>query len=331
MLLSEANLLANAAQVAARTGLTADDRILHVMPLHHTNGINNNLIAPMMRGVEVVLTEGFRAETFFRTVAAERPTYFTGVPTMYWRLLQQPLVPGCMRGVRFVRCGSAPLRPELEAEIETRLGVPVVTSYGLTEGTCTSTMTPPGASVRGSVGPALDGQEVAVVDPESGRDLPPGEVGEVVVRGPNVMRGYLDDAEATAAAVRGGRLHTGDLGLLDARGHLFLRDRLKDVIIRGGENVSPKEVEEALLTHPSVREAAVVGVPSAEFGEEPWAFVVVSDATPPEALQANARERLARFKVPRRILPLDDLPRNALGKIERSRLRELALGAADRT
>jgi acyl-CoA synthetase (AMP-forming)/AMP-acid ligase II len=322
VLLSAANLFANAQQVADRTDLTVADRILHIMPLHHTNGINNNLVAPFLRGAQVVLTNGFRAETLLPLVASERPTYFTGVPTMYRRLLREPIPHGCFRSVRFVRCGSAPLSADLEADIEARFGVPVITSYGLTEGTCTSTMTPPGRARRGSVGLPLEGQDVRIVDPATGKPTPHGEIGEVVVRGPNVMIGYLGDPWATADAIRDGWLHTGDLGKFDEEGYLYLSGRLKDIIIRGGENISPREIEEVLLTHPEVLDAAVVGVPNTEYGEEPLAFVVgeAEEAT----LISYCRNRLSSFKIPRRIVRISELPRNSLGKVDQVTLRRWA-------
>lgn len=216
---------------------------------------------------------------------------------------------------------------ELQRRFEERFGLPVIVSFGLTEATCTVTMNPPTRKDRrlGSVGTALDGLKVRVLAP-NGSEQPVGSVGEVVTQGPSVMLGYLGRPNETAAAVPDGWLRTGDLGYLDQDGYLFLTDRSKDIIVRGGENVSPREVEEVLYAHPLVAEAAVLGLPDATYGERVVAFVVPRDrpSSPGrliDDLLAHCRERLARFKVPQ-IEVLENLPKNAVGKVSKQELRE---------
>ncbi|MBI3007759.1 MAG: AMP-binding protein [candidate division NC10 bacterium] len=325
VMLTHRNVLANTAQVAERTGLAPADRVLHVMPLFHVNGLINNTILPLRVGASIVLRPRFDIGEFWGVVASFRPTYFTAVPTMFARLMDAWDGRADTSSLRFVRSGAAPMAAALQRQVEERLAVPVVLSYGLTEATCTCTMNPADPERRvGSVGLALPREVVAVLD-EGGRPRGPGEVGEVVVQGPNVMAGYLNAPEATAQALRGGCLYTGDLGYLDPDGFLFLTDRKKDLIIRGGENISPREVEEALLAHPAVAEAAVVGTPDREWGEEVVAFLVPRGGRvlAVDEVQAFCRERLARYKVPRRIQVVPALPLTSLGKVDKARLRSL--------
>jgi acyl-CoA synthetase (AMP-forming)/AMP-acid ligase II len=323
VMLTHENVLANTAQVAARTGLTSADRLLNVMPLFHTNGLMNNTILPLRAGASIVLRPRFELETFWNLVAAFEPTYFTAVPTVFARLVDAWDGHADTSSLRFVRSGAAPMTTALQREVEDRLGVPVVLSYGLSEATCSCTMNSPAWTRRlGSVGTALPEETVQVVDPD-GRSRRCGEVGEIVVQGPNVMPGYLDAPEATSLTLRNGRLHTGDMGYLDDDGFLFLTDRLKDLIIRGGENISPREVEDALLAHDAVAETAVVGTPDREWGESVVAFVVVKPGMAVDAaeLESLCRERLARFKVPRQIRFLSALPLTSIGKIDKAHLR----------
>ena len=209
-------------------------------------------------------------------------------------------------------------------EFEDRYGVRILEGYGQSEGTVVTTANPlSGVRKPGTVGLPLPGQEVRVVG-EDDEPLPSGQVGEVTVRGPNVMRGYLGKPEETAETLRGGWLHTGDLGRFDGDGYLVLVDRLKDMIIRGGENIYPKEIEDALYAHPSVADAAVVGRPDPLFGEEPVAFVVLRPglAAEPDELIEHCKNVLAKFKVPRAVFIEADLPRTPIGKIAKPVLRE---------
>ncbi len=329
VMLTHRNVLANTAQVAERTGVTRADRILHVMPLFHVNGLLNNTLLPLRAGASVVLAPRFDPARFWGDVAAFRPTYFTAVPTVFARLMDAWDGSIDASSLRFVRTGAAPMATALQRRVEQRLGVPVVVSYGLTEATCTCTMNPAGPARRvGSVGPALPCEVVTVVDVQ-GSPCAPGEVEEVVVQGPNVMAGYLNTPDATAEVLRDGWLYTGDLGYLDADGFLFLTDRKKDLIIRGGENISPREVEEVLESHPAVAEASVVGAPDRELGEEVAAFLVPrpGPAPDPDEVRGFCRERLARFKVPRQIRVVPSLPVTGVGKVDKVRLRDLATSA----
>jgi acyl-CoA synthetase (AMP-forming)/AMP-acid ligase II len=326
VMLTHANVLANTAQVADRTGLTPADRVLHVMPLFHVNGLMNNTILPLRAGASIVLRPRFDLDEFWPVVASSRPTYFTAVPTVFARLMDAWDGRADTSSLRFVRSGAAPMTPALQRQVEDRLGVPVVVSYGLSEATCTCTMNPAGTARRaGSAGLALKDEVVAVLDAND-LPLPLGEVGEIAVQGPNVMAGYLNAPEATVQALRRGWLHTGDMGYLDADGFLFLTDRKKDLIIRGGENISPREVEEVLLAHPAVAEAAVVGIADREWGEEVVAYVITKAGHEfvADELWTFCRERLARFKVPRQFQRVTALPLTSVGKVDKARLRALA-------
>lgn len=207
-------------------------------------------------------------------------------------------------------------------DFQSRFGIPVIEGYGLTEGTVASTVNPRhGRRKVGSVGIPLPGQEVRVIDGED-RELPPGEVGEVVVRGPNVMKGYLGRDNETRETLRNGWLHTGDLGRFDDDGYLYLVDRKKDLIIRGGENVYPKEVENVLLEHPEIADAAVVGTPDEAYGERVVAFIVRRDeALSRETVLGYCRQHLAGFKCPAEVLFVRELPRNSVGKVLKTALR----------
>lgn len=326
VLLTHGNLLANAHGVSRRTGITPDDRLLHAMPLYHTNGINNQLIVPFLCGASVVLIDRFRAETFFDELARHRPTYITGVPTIYSRLLAHAVPRDALKGLRFARCGSAPITEALHRRIEEHLGIPLVISYGLSEATCTSTMNPPAARRIGTVGTPLDAQDVTLLAPNSEIEVPRRSEGEICIRGLVVMKRYLGAVGSEERVVSNGWLRTGDLGRFDEDGYLSVTGRLKEVIIRGGENLSPRQIEAALLAHSGVKACCVVGAPDPDLGEIPVAFVVAEDGyrVKEDELQALARDRLSRIYVPRRIYVLDALPENSIGKVDRKVLKQLA-------
>jgi acyl-CoA synthetase (AMP-forming)/AMP-acid ligase II len=296
VLLTQGNLLSNACGVAERTGVTPEDRLLHVLPLHHTNGTNNLLIVPFCCGASVVMLERFQAETFFQEIAAHRPTYVTGVATHYSRLLAHTPPPGALASLRFLRSGAAPLGAQLHRDIERHLGLPLIHSYGLSEDTCTATMNPPVARRIGTVGTALAGQRVAVLAPDNEKPVPVGSEGEICIAGPSLMKGYVPPlGHRDGPSIRNGWLRTGDLGWLDDDGYLTVSGRLKEIIIRGGENLSPGRIEEAILRNPAVRACCVVGAPDADLGEVPVAFVVAGT-----------------------------LPEIGIGKIDRAALKRLA-------
>lgn len=322
--LTHANLHYMGSAMAQHLSLTADDHALLILPLFHVNAICVSFIAPMLAGGQLSVTGKFSASRFFDDVRTLRPTYFSAVPTIYALLMSQSAVDtDSLASLRFAVCGAAPISAELLERAERTLGIPIVEGYGLTEGTCASACNPvDGVRKHGTVGPAIAGQRIAVIGPD-GTELPAGETGEIVISGPNVMRGYLNRPEATAETIVGGALRTGDVGRLDEDGYLTLVDRIKDMIIRGGENIYPKEIENALATHEAVLECAVIGAPDPLYGEVPVAYVVTypdREVTPDE-LTAHVAGRLAVIKVPTIIHVVAQLPRNPVGKIDKPALR----------
>lgn len=327
VLLTHGNLLSNAWGVAQRTGVVPDDRVLHLLPMHHTNGVNNLLIVPLASGASVVVLDHFRAETFFDTLAALRPTYVTGVATHYSRLLAHRPPRGALSGLRFLRSGAAPMPPALHREIERHFDLPLIHSYGLSEDTCTATMNPLAARRIGTVGTALDGQRVAILSAGGDTPLPAGTEGEICIAGPSLMKAYVPATITQhGPAIRNGWLRTGDLGRLDGDGYLTVTGRLKELIIRGGENLSPGRIEDAILHHPAVRSCCVVGAPDSDLGEIPVAFVVARDggAVLEKAIREHVAAELPRSNVPARVIVLDALPEIGIGKIDRQALRRLA-------
>ncbi|WKK10898.1 AMP-binding protein [Rhodococcus ruber] len=322
--LTHANLQFMADSFRTHLRLTETDHCLLILPLFHVNAIAVSFLAPLLAGAQLSITGRFSPDRFFGDVARLRPTYFSAVPTIYALLVSQPQdTPVDTSSLRFAICGAAPISKELLDRVEQRFGLVVVEGFGLTEGTCASACNPvDGPRKLGTVGPALPGQQIAVVGPD-GRHLPPGATGEVLIKGPNVMRGYLGRPEETARTVVDGWLHTGDVGRLDEDGYLTLVDRIKDMIIRGGENLYPKEIENALATHPAVLESAVIGAPHEVYGEVPVAYVVTCPGrtvTGAELL-THVAERLTRVKVPAEVHVVDYLPRNPVGKIDKPGLR----------
>jgi long-chain acyl-CoA synthetase len=324
VILDHANVQATAELIVTWFEMTEETRSLLVLPLFHVNGIMVSVVSPLLAGGSTFIAERFDASTFWATVERARPTFFSAVPTIYALLVAGPGGQADTRYLRYVICGAAPMPRELISEFEQRFGVPLVEGYGLSECTVVAAANPVhGVRKAGSVGLALPGVEIGVVDP-AGELLAAGQAGEVVVRGPNVMRGYLGRAEESAAVLRGGWLHTGDVGRFDDDGYLTLVDRVKDLIIRGGENIYPKEIEDVLYAHPAVFEAAVVGRPDALFGEQPVAFVALRPgrSVEPGELIEHCRGSLARYKVPRELYIEQVLPKNAVGKIAKPTLRE---------
>ena len=323
VLLTHANLACNALGVIEHTKLSPEDRLLHVMPLHHTNGVNNQLVAPFIAGASVALVERFRAEEIEGQVARYRPTYMTGVPTMYARIVPHLKDSARRKSLRFLRCGSAPITLELHRQIEAAFGVPLVISYGLSEATCTSTMNPPDARRIGSVGTVLRGQDVRLFKPGTTDEVGAGGEGEICISGPCLMRGYV--GAGSEQPIRDGWLRSGDLGRFDADGFLTITGRIKDVIIRGGENLSPQLIEGILAEHPAVRACCVVGGPHADLGEVPIAFVALRPgrSAREEELKTLVGGRLSRIYIPDQVRFLEALPENSVGKVDRKALRQL--------
>lgn len=326
--LRQRNLAASAHAIAASLQLGAGDRSLNVMPLFHIHGIMAGLLAPLSAGGSVVATPGFDAFAFGRWLDELAPTYYSAVPTIHHLVLARTR-PRRPTSLRFVRSSSSALPRAVLDQLRQRFGVPVVEAYGMTEAShqMTSNPLPPGEAKAGSVGRAT-GIEVAVAD--AGWNLLPARaVGEVVIRGETVVDGYEDNPAANEEAFFDGWFRTGDEGFLDEEGYLFLTGRIKEQINRGGEKISPLEVEDVLLEHASVAEAAVFAVPDDRLGEDVGAVVVPeAGAAPTEAeLRAHVRARLAAFKVPRTILVVDEIPKGATGKVQRIGLaQKLGLG-----
>ncbi|QSR25817.1 AMP-dependent synthetase [Nocardioides aromaticivorans] len=324
VLLDHDNLDAMSASLVEHFALTAADRSLLVLPLFHCNGLVAGTLAPLRAGGDVVVARRFSPETFWDDVEAARPTYFSAVPTIYAVLEARTERKVDTSSLRFLVCGAAPMPAELITRFERRFGVPVVEGYGLSEGSVASTINPvDGLRKPGTVGVALPGQEVAVVSAQ-GVPQPAGQRGEVVIRGANVMRGYLGKPQETAQVLRDGWLHTGDVGIIDRDGYLRIVDRIKDMIIRGGENIYPKEIEECLYLHPAVLEAAVIGKPDPVLGEVPVAYVATRPGrvATPEELREHCAATLARYKVPQEVHVRTELPKNSVGKLVKGLLRE---------
>jgi acyl-CoA synthetase (AMP-forming)/AMP-acid ligase II len=296
-----------------------------VMPIYHTNGVNNQLFAPLLAGATIVFADRFRADDMPALMERHRPTIITGVPTMYSRMLSQTFTPAVLASLRIARCGSAPITEALHREVEAKLGCPLIVSYGLSEATCTSTMNPPHARRIGSVGTVLRGQSVQLRQADDTMTDAPGVEGEICIAGRSVMTGYLGAEDATARTVTDGWLRTGDLGRFDEDGYLYVTGRIKDVIIRGGENLSPLLIENVIVSETHVQACCVVGKPDRDLGEVPVAVIVAgSDST----LQAqdicdSVRRRLSRIYVPHEVYFVDALPETAVGKVDRKSLAGL--------
>ncbi len=325
VMLDHANLLSMCESARDALHISSDDHSLLILPLFHANGIVAGTMTPLLAGGQVTIAAKFSPKTFFSLVSAARPTYFSAVPAIYAMLSALPENADVdTSSLRLVVCGAAPMPAELIQRVEERFGVVLVEGYGLSEGTCASTINPvDGVRKPGTVGPAMPGQEVAILGEDS-THLPQGERGEVILRGPNIMRGYLNRPEETARTLVDGWLHTGDVGYLDEDGYLVLVDRIKDMIIRGGENIYPKEIESTLYTHDGVLEAAVIGRADDVLGEVVVAYVALrpeADATV-EDLHALCLEHLAKYKQPVLIELMDELPKNPVGKIDKPTLRK---------
>lgn len=323
VMLDHANLDAMTRMGQAALEVGPEDRCLLILPLFHVNGIVVSILTPLRAGASVVIAERFNPTTFFEVLERERPTFFSAVPTIYSMLAALPDdVRPDTSSVRFAVCGAAPASAELLARFEGRYGFPLVEGYGLSEATCGSTVNPvDGLRKPGTVGLPFPGQELRIIGAD-GRPVPVGENGEVEVRGANVMRGYLGRPDDTAAVIRDGWLRTGDVGHLDDDGYLTLVGRSKEMIIRGGENIYPKEIEDVLSAHPAVLESAVVGVPDEKWGEVVVAFVQARPgvSVDVDALQVRCREQLSGYKRPTAIHVLEALPKNAVGKLDKRSL-----------
>ncbi len=319
--LTHRNVSASAENIAAALNLKADDRALNVVPLFHIHGLIAGVLAPLSRGGSIFCTPGFNALKFFHAMDEAAPTWYTAVPTMHQAILSRAshnreII--ARHKLRFIRSSSSSLPPQVLTELETTFGAPVVEAYGMTEAAHQMASNPIGGVRKpGTVGLAA-GPDVAIMDVE-GKLLVPGEVGEIVIRGENVTRGYENNPTANTEAFTNGWFRTGDQGTIDADGYITITGRLKEIINRGGEKISPREIDEVLMDHPAVLQAVTFAMPHDKLGEDVAAAVVLR-----EGQQATERElrhyliaRVATFKVPRKILLLPEIPKGATGKLQR--------------
>ncbi len=325
VMLDHANLIAMCRNVIDVFALTGADHSLLILPLFHVNGIVIGTVSPLLAGGRITVAGRFSPKTFFSRVEQSGATYFSAVPTIYTMLsgLPEDVKPDTS-SVRFAICGAAPASVELLERFESRYGIPIIEGYGLSEGSCASTVNPlNGKRKAGTVGLPLPGQTIRLVD-ASGQPVADGEAGEVVIKGPNVMRGYLNRPEETANTIVDGWLHTGDIGRFDEDGYLVLVDRAKDMIIRGGENIYPREIEAVVHQWPQIAEAAVVGRPNPVYGEEPVLFVSLHPGKQlhVDLIREHLHESLSKYKLPVEITILDELPKNAVGKLDKRSLRQ---------
>ena len=322
-ILTHRNLCSNASSAALIGGLTSKDISLGVLPFYHSFGQTVSMNAVFCAGGKIVLVPRFSPEAVFESIEKEHVTIFAAVPTMLKILVDYEGPAADLSSVRWLLSGGAKLERTLLEEFERKFGIPVHEGYGLTEASPVVTFNPQGFDRKpGSVGIPLRDIEIRIVD-DKGEELFPGEEGEIVVRGPNVMKGYLNRPEATKEILRDGWLYTGDIGYTDEEGYLYIVDRKGDMIIKGGFNVYPREIEELLSHHPSIREVAVVGVPDPVQGEEVKAYVVLQ----PEA-RASSNElidycvsQIAKYKCPKYISFVQSLPKNALGRVQKHLLK----------
>ena len=320
--LSQRNLCASGWNIAQTLKLTPAGRCLSVMPLFHIHGLIATVLASVAAGGSVFCTPGFNAFNFFSWLAEAKPTWYSAVPTMHQTILSRAgKNEAAIRAnpLRFIRSSSASLPRQVLSELESVFNAPVIESYGMTEAChqMASNLVPPGARKPGKVGVAA-GPELGIMD-EAGELLPAGANGEVVIRGDNVTAGYENNPKANAEAFAHGWFHTGDQGVLDEDGYLTITGRLKEIINRGGEKVSPAEVDDVLMDHPAVRQALTFAVPHAKLGEEVAAAVVLREgaSVTERALRDFVASRLADFKVPRKVVFLPEIPKGATGKLQR--------------
>ncbi len=325
--LTGANVAASAKNIRETLELTPADRCLNIMPLFHIHGLIAAVTASLSAGASVVATPGFNALKFFQWLDQAKPSWYTAVPTMHQAILARaPRNPESLAraNLRFIRSSSSSLPPQVMGELEAAFRCPVIESYGMTEAAhqMASNLLPPGARKGGSVGVAA-GPEIAIMAADGGL-LASEVVGEIVIRGPSVTAGYENNPKANFEAFSHGWFHTGDQGTMDADGYIRITGRLKEIINRGGEKISPREVDEVLMDHPAIAQVVTFAMPHDKLGEEVAAAIVLRDG-----VQASEREirdfcagRLAEFKVPRKLVFLEEIPKGATGKLQRIGLAE---------
>ncbi|WP_205617510.1 AMP-binding protein [Pelomicrobium methylotrophicum] len=331
VVLTHKNVVSGGFFVTQAHQLTPQDRVLASLPLYHINGQIVTAVAPLVHGGSVVMPHRFSVSNFWDLACRYGCTWINVVPTIISYLLNSPDPRGKgldLSKIRFCRSASAPLPPVQHKAFEEKFGIGIIETFGMTEtaAPCFTNPLDPARRKIGSPGQAF-GNEAKIVDPDTGRPLPPGQVGEMMVRGDNVMRGYYKDPAATAKTLEpDGWMHTGDLGYMDEDGFVFVTGRIKELIIKGGENIAPREIDEALLKHPAVLEAAAVGIPDEHYGQEIAAYVVLKEGCEgctQEELTEFCREQLGRYKTPKLIRFVPELPKGPSGKVQRLKLLEL--------
>jgi acyl-CoA synthetase (AMP-forming)/AMP-acid ligase II len=326
VMLSHRNLVANILQSTAQQPVTADDILIGVLPFFHIYGLNVVMNAVLRNGATVVTMPRFDLEGYLKLVEQHRATKAHLVPPIVLALAKSPLVERYdLSSLQLVNSGAAPLSAELAEAAAARVGCPVVQGYGMTESSPVTHVTPtdPASNRPGTIGPPVPNTECKIGALPGGAALDPGEEGEVCVRGPQVMRGYLDDPDATAQTIDAeGWLHTGDVGRADADGYVVLVDRVKELIKYKGYQVAPAELEALLVEHPAVADAAVIGRPDEEAGEVPVAFVALAGSATAEEIQAFIADRVAPYKKLRALEVVDEIPKSPSGKILRRKLRD---------
>jgi malonyl-CoA/methylmalonyl-CoA synthetase len=323
-MMSHENLASNARALAALWRFTADDALIHALPIFHTHGLFVATNVTLVSGCRLIFMPRFDADAVIAVLP--RATAMMGVPTFYTRLLDHPgLTREAVANMRLFVSGSAPLLAETHDRWRDRTGHAILERYGMTETNMITSNPYDGDRRAGTVGFPLPGVEARVCDPATGAELPRGEIGSIEVRGPNVFKGYWRMPEKTAEEIRAdGFFITGDVGVYDADGYLSIVGRSKDLIISGGYNVYPKEVETLIDALPGVRESAVIGLPHPDFGEGVAAVVTLEPGATlaPEAVIAALKPDLAAYKLPKRVFIADELPRNAMGKVQKKALRD---------
>ena len=332
VMLTHRNLVANIVQAEKCQLVTPEDTIIAVLPFFHIYGMNVIMNIGLHRGATVVTMPRFDLERFLQLIQDHKVTRAYLVPPIVLALAKHPIVQKYdLSNLRLIMSGAAPLGSELATACGDRIGCYVMQGYGLTETSPVTHCIPedPGRNKPGSIGPVIPNTEAIVVDPASGEEAQPGELGEVWIRGPQVMRGYLNNDEATKITIDGdGWLHTGDIGRVDEEGYFFLVDRLKELIKYKGYQVPPAELEALIITHPRVSDVAVIGVPDEEAGEIPKAFVVTAEDLSGDELMAWVAEHVAPYKKVRRVQIVEEIPKSASGKILRRVLKEKETAAS---
>lgn len=325
VVLTHRNYVSNARMMAKSTSLSPTDRFLCVLPLFHVNAQVVTVLTPMTVGAEMVLAKSVNFLRILPMIAKYKPTLMSAVPTVYHVLCQMPKAAEYdLSSIRFFVSGAAPLPEETHLAVQRVLKKPLVQGYGLSEATCASAVADHNDPIKwNSVGPALAYTNIRIVD-RNGTDVPVGKIGEILVSGPAVMKEYYRDPKATQEVLKDGWLHTGDLGRFDEDGYLYIAGRIKDMIIRGGQNIYPQQIENVLTSLEGVAESCVVGVPEPRWGQEVLAVIKCTEGCEldPSAVIAFCQERLAGYKCPRHVRFVDEFPKTPTGKIKKGEVAE---------